>query len=62
MQSYQLLFASKVTTVSLMSVIAKHKESLKQSLKTDSLKWEDTTVSDKEQVHSIVYDNSWILN
>lgn len=45
-----------------MSVIAKHKESLKQSLKTDSLKWEDPTVSDKEQVHSIVYDNSWILN
>lgn len=37
-QSYQLLFASKVTTVSVMSAITEHKESLKQSLKTDSLK------------------------
>lgn len=36
-QSYQLLFASKVTTVSLMSVTAKPKEYLKQSLKTSSL-------------------------
>lgn len=36
-QSYQLLFASKVSTGSLMSVTAKHKESLKQSLKTGSL-------------------------